>query len=194
MLRQIEEVQYTTCISVVNKLLKSSLMSMLVLIRNIEEMDTALEAANKYVIFMQKLFDSISTGELDSRCVGAVWIRNRSTLLELLKSEVYGNSNRRKLRIECNNFEKTGVYPNCYYWVCGWPRARNHPGWIKLICIAANLLNAHVFAELTVKLKASSVIGELLVGAVLGDPVQQSPCQPFRPKDFSPLVKMQITG
>ncbi len=33
-------------------------MSMLVLIRNIEEMDTALEAANKYVIFMQKLFDS----------------------------------------------------------------------------------------------------------------------------------------
>ncbi len=47
-------------------------MSMLVLIRNIEEMDTALEAANKYVIFMQKLFDSISTGELDSRCVGAV--------------------------------------------------------------------------------------------------------------------------
>ena len=33
-------------------------MSMLVLIRNIEEMDTALEAANKHVIFMQKLFDS----------------------------------------------------------------------------------------------------------------------------------------
>ena len=31
---------------------------MLVLIRNIEEMDTALEAANKYVIIMQKLFDS----------------------------------------------------------------------------------------------------------------------------------------
>ena len=33
-------------------------MSMLVLIRNIEEMDTALETANKYVIFMQKLLDS----------------------------------------------------------------------------------------------------------------------------------------
>ena len=33
-------------------------MNMLVLIRNIEETDKALEAANKYVIFMQKLFDS----------------------------------------------------------------------------------------------------------------------------------------
>jgi hypothetical protein len=33
-------------------------MSMLVVIRNIKEMDTALEAASKYVIFMQKLFDS----------------------------------------------------------------------------------------------------------------------------------------
>jgi hypothetical protein len=32
-------------------------MSMLVLIRNIEEIDTALEAANKHVIFMQNLFD-----------------------------------------------------------------------------------------------------------------------------------------
>ncbi len=47
-------------------------MSMLVLIRNIEEMDTALEAANKYVIFMQKLFDS---NQQENWILG-VWVRS----------------------------------------------------------------------------------------------------------------------
>lgn len=47
-------------------------MSMLVVIRNIEEMDTALEAANKYVIFMQKLFDS---NQQENWILG-VWVRS----------------------------------------------------------------------------------------------------------------------
>ena len=47
-------------------------MIMLVLIRNIEEMDTALEAANKYVIFMQKLFDS---NQQENWILG-VWVRS----------------------------------------------------------------------------------------------------------------------
>ncbi len=47
-------------------------MSMLILIRNIEEMDTALEAANKYVIFMQKLFDS----DQQENWILGVWVRS----------------------------------------------------------------------------------------------------------------------
>ena len=57
--------------SAVNKSLRSSLKSMLVLIRNIEEMDTALEAANKYVILMQKLFD----GNQQENWILGVWVR-----------------------------------------------------------------------------------------------------------------------
>ena len=47
-------------------------MSMLVQIQNIEEMDTALEAANKYVIFMQKLFDH----NQQEIWISGVWVRS----------------------------------------------------------------------------------------------------------------------
>ena len=47
-------------------------MSMLVLIRNKEEMDTALEAANKYVVFIQKLFASNKR----ENWIPGVWVRS----------------------------------------------------------------------------------------------------------------------